>query len=96
MLRSGARSATPATRKLLRLCLITCCAVQSHVVMPRATILKVQTYVTSKITTSIDVELEYLEVEYIARRWLLANLAFPECSAWTYGLNKLSDCGAGT
>jgi hypothetical protein len=57
---------------------------------------KVQTYVTSKITTSINVELGYLEVEYIARRWLLANLAFSECSAWTYGLNKLSDGGAGT
>jgi hypothetical protein len=35
---------------------------------------KVQTYMTSKITTYIDVEFEYLEVEYIARRWLLANL----------------------
>ncbi len=30
---------------------------------------KSSTYVTSKITTSIDVELEYLEVEYIARSW---------------------------
>jgi hypothetical protein len=37
---------------------------------------KVQTYVTSKITTSTDVEFEYLEVEYIARRRLLADLAF--------------------
>jgi hypothetical protein len=52
--------------------------------------------VTCKVTTSIDVELEYLEVENIAQRWLLANLAFSECSAWTYGLNKLSDSGAGT
>ena len=68
MLRSGARSATPDTCKLLRLCLITCSAEQSHVIMPRATLSKVQTYMTSKITTSIDVELEYLEVEYIARR----------------------------
>jgi len=49
---------------------------------------------TSKITTYIDVELEYLEVEYIARRWLLANSAFSECSAWTYSLNKLLDGGA--
>jgi hypothetical protein len=57
---------------------------------------KVQTYVTSKIITSMDVELEYLEVEYIARRGLLANLAFSKCSAWAYGLNKLSDGGAGT
>jgi hypothetical protein len=57
---------------------------------------KVQTYVTSKVITSIDVEFEYLEVEYIARHWLLANLAFSECSAWTYSLNKLSDGGAGT
>jgi len=52
--------------------------------------------VTSKITTFIDVELEYLEAEYIAQRWLLANLAFSECSAWIYGLNKLSDSGART
>ncbi len=52
---------------------------------------KVQTFVTSKI----DVELEYLKIEYIAQRWLFANLAFSECSAWTYGLNKLSGGGAG-
>ena len=56
---------------------------------------KVQTYVTSKITTSIDIELEYLEVEYIAGCWLLADLAFSECSVWTYGLNKLSDRNVG-
>jgi hypothetical protein len=47
---------------------------------------------TSKITTSTDVEFEYLEVEYIARRRLLANLAFSKCSAWS-GLNKVSDGG---
>jgi hypothetical protein len=35
------------------------------------------TYATSKITTSPNVE--YLEVEYIARRQLLVNLAFSEC-----------------
>jgi hypothetical protein len=66
--------------------------------MPRATPLKSSnlTYVTSKIIISIDAELEYLEVEYTARRWLLANLAFSECSAWTSSLNKLSGGGART
>jgi hypothetical protein len=68
-------------------CTVTCllCYVLPHQ--------KVQINVTSKITTSIDVELEYLEVEYIARCWLLTNLVFSECSAWTYGLNKLSGGG---
>ena len=71
-------------------CTVTCCYATCYPIK------KVQTYVTSKITTSTDVEFEYLEVEYIARRRLLANLAFSECSTWTYGLNKLSDGGAGT
>jgi hypothetical protein len=80
---SGARSATPATCNKYKI--VSHHVLYSHMLCHMLPHQKVQTYVTSKITTSTDVEFEYLEVEYIARCRLLANLAFSKCSAWSVG-----------